>query len=54
MLELLVLLKARLVRMQKQQWKKYDKERPDYDQYTSKLKVRAQIDLQLSEEERKE
>ena len=37
----------------KQQWKKYDKERPDYDQYTSKLKVRAQIDLQLSEEERK-
>lgn len=37
----------------KQQWKKYDKERPDYDQYTSKLKVRAQIDLQLSEEEKK-
>ena len=28
----------------KAQWKKYDKERPDYDQYTEKLKIRNEIE----------
>ena len=29
----------------KAQWKKYDKERPDYDQYTEKLKIRNEIEV---------
>ena len=34
----------------KQQWKKYDIERPDYDRYTDKLKKREYINQKLSKE----
>ena len=37
----------------KQQWKKYDIERPDYDRYTDKLKKREYINQKLSKEAQK-